>query len=145
MFRKPLVLMASATSLIVAVIALHAPASANGDHSFSLRGFAFSSNPADESSNHDWVLKWRVTTCTPHAAKIRVRSITHQRTISGRRRTARSRFVRHQPAGCTQHRFQAFNDNFVEFNDLFSRLRVAWRGQRLRTKWRVGLTIREAE
>jgi hypothetical protein len=136
MVRKPFVLMALATSLVLAVFAFNASARANGEASFSLRGFSFDQAPAYQSPIHEWVLKWRVTVCTPRAAKIRVRPITRQPITE---MTARSRFVRHQPVGCTQHRFKVFNDNFLDSRAVFSRLRMAWRDQHLRTKWKADI------
>jgi hypothetical protein len=134
--RTRLRLFASVATVLAVLVGSGAPARANGEASFALRGYAFD---IEEVFNRQapFVLKWRVTVCTSRPAKIRVRAITVAPTGEG----AWSPFVRRQPEGCTRHRFRSFNAPFhQEGDDLRSRLRVAWRGQRLRTPWRADST-----
>ena len=106
-------------------------AHANGKRAFSLRNFDYSRTAHLEPTGHGGqdfvnVHKWRVTVCTPRPARLRIRAIVFGDTDF--------RFVRRQSAGCTRHRLRgesdAYPDGFTE-----SRLRVAWRNQRLRTRW----------
>ncbi len=57
MVRKPFVILALATSLIVAVAAFNASARANSETSFSVRGYFFSADQTYQNPNHSWVLK----------------------------------------------------------------------------------------
>jgi hypothetical protein len=135
--RRRLRLFASAAMLLAASVGSGGPATASSERSFALRGYVFD---IEEVFNRQapFVLKWRVTVCTSSPAKIRVRAITVEpRKGEG----AWSPFVRRQSEGCTRHRFRSFNAPFhQEGDDLRSRLRVAWRGQRLRTPWRTDST-----
>jgi hypothetical protein len=106
-------------------------AHANAGPDFSLRNFNYTRDAYLESVGpgaQDFVNvhKWRVTVCTPRPARLRIRGIVDFGTES-------FRFVRRQPAGCTRHRMRGESDEYPEgFTE--SRLRVAWRNQRLRTR-----------
>jgi hypothetical protein len=106
-------------------------AHANGGPDFSLRNFDYTRDAYLENIGHgaqDFVNvhEWRVTVCTPDPARLRIRAIVDFG-------TEQFRFVRRQPAGCTRHRLRGESDEYPEgFTE--SRLRIAWRNQRLRTR-----------
>jgi hypothetical protein len=106
-------------------------AHANGGPDFWLRNFDYTRDAYLENVGHgaqDFVNvhEWRVTVCTPRPARLRIRAIVDFG-------TEQFRIVRRQPAGCTRHRLRGESDEYPEgFTE--SRLRIAWRNQRLRTR-----------
>jgi hypothetical protein len=109
-------------------------AHANGGPAISLRDFAYDRTAyltePDRYGGQDFVNVnlWRVTVWTSRPARLRIRVIVYFDS------PGEYRFVRRQPAGCTRHRLRGESDQYPE-ELTESRLRVAWRNQRRRTRW----------
>jgi hypothetical protein len=129
----PIAVILTALSAWLTESHLAAVAHANGESGFSLRDFtydrtAYLTKP-DRYGGQDLVNVnlWRVTVCTSRPARLRIRAIVLELPHD-------YRFVRRQPAGCKRHRLRAASDQYPE-GLTTSRLRVAWRNQRRRTRW----------
>lgn len=108
-------------------------AHANGEESFSLHRFSFTTVAAVVGEDLRIEYRWRVTVCTPRRARLRIRATVDSLDFG----SESHRFVRRQAAGCTRHRLHADSTIFAE-GSVDSMLRVAWKNQRRHTRWVIG-------